>query len=146
MYPEVQEMLQDGTGVEVAAQTSPLAKRRDRFLHRVTVSTANGQFLVPTATSGRYKRAVASSSHTFEEEEDEDKQYCFCGQRNGGRVMIACDNGKRCKTEWFHADCVRIKNVERIRQRAWYCPDCLAGNNLSSTKGDMVNFKDRKSH
>ncbi|GAV01453.1 hypothetical protein RvY_12163 [Ramazzottius varieornatus] len=145
LYPEVEEMLQSEKEVDGIVQTSPLANRRDRFLQRVTVPTSDSPFLVPTTTSGRYKRAIPASSHTFEDEEDEDKQYCFCGQRNGGRVMIACDNGKRCKTEWFHAECVRIKNVERIRQRAWYCPDCLAGNSLGSIKGDLMNLKERKS-
>lgn len=45
--------------------------------------------------------------------------YCYCGQVSYGE-MIACDNAE-CKIEWFHFDCVGIK--ERPKGK-WYCSDC----------------------
>lgn len=45
--------------------------------------------------------------------------YCYCGQVSYGE-MIACDNPE-CKIEWFHFDCVGIK--ERPKGK-WYCSDC----------------------
>ncbi|XP_024399799.1 PHD finger protein ING1 isoform X2 [Physcomitrium patens] len=45
--------------------------------------------------------------------------YCYCGQVSYGE-MIACDNSE-CKIEWFHFDCVGIK--ERPKGK-WYCSDC----------------------
>lgn len=47
--------------------------------------------------------------------------YCYCGQVSYGE-MIACDNPE-CKIEWFHFDCVGIK--ERPKGK-WYCSDCSA--------------------
>ncbi|KAH9574795.1 hypothetical protein CY35_01G078000 [Sphagnum magellanicum] len=47
--------------------------------------------------------------------------YCYCGQVSYGE-MIACDNPE-CMIEWFHFDCVGIK--ERPKGK-WYCSDCSA--------------------
>ncbi|CAI1726252.1 hypothetical protein SEUBUCD646_0O02590 [Saccharomyces eubayanus] len=54
------------------------------------------------------------------ENEDEDKTlYCFC-QRVSFGEMVACD-GPNCKYEWFHYDCVSLKEPPK---GTWYCPDC----------------------
>ncbi|KAH3663684.1 hypothetical protein OGAPHI_005085 [Ogataea philodendri] len=50
---------------------------------------------------------------------EEDELYCFCQQVSYGN-MIACDNSD-CKYEWFHYDCVGLKEPP---QGIWYCPDC----------------------
>lgn len=49
--------------------------------------------------------------------------YCYCNQVSFGN-MVACDNPD-CKIEWFHFECVGIK--ERPKGK-WYCPDCAAFN------------------
>ncbi|EJS43451.1 yng2p [Saccharomyces arboricola H-6] len=54
------------------------------------------------------------------ENEDEDKTlYCFC-QRVSFGEMVACD-GPNCKYEWFHYDCVSLKEPPK---GTWYCPEC----------------------
>eukprot|EP00249_Psilotum_nudum_P011059 c22943_g1_i2 orf=316-1011(+) len=47
--------------------------------------------------------------------------YCYCNQVSFGE-MVACDNPD-CKIEWFHFDCVGIKDRPKGK---WYCPDCAA--------------------
>ncbi|ODV85947.1 hypothetical protein CANARDRAFT_190422, partial [[Candida] arabinofermentans NRRL YB-2248] len=51
---------------------------------------------------------------------EEDELYCFCQQVSYGN-MIACDNSD-CKYEWFHYDCVGLKEPP---QGIWYCPYCV---------------------
>lgn len=54
------------------------------------------------------------------ENEEEDKTlYCFC-QRVSFGEMVACD-GPNCKYEWFHYDCVNLKEPPK---GTWYCPEC----------------------
>jgi chromatin modification-related protein YNG2 len=50
---------------------------------------------------------------------DDDELYCFCQQVSYGE-MVACDN-PNCKYEWFHYDCVGLKEPPT---GVWYCPDC----------------------
>lgn len=50
---------------------------------------------------------------------DDDELYCFCQQVSYG-AMVACDN-PNCKYEWFHYDCVGLKEPP---SGVWYCPDC----------------------
>lgn len=50
---------------------------------------------------------------------DDDELYCFCQQVSYG-AMVACDN-PNCKFEWFHYDCVGLKEPP---SGVWYCPDC----------------------
>lgn len=50
---------------------------------------------------------------------DDDELYCFCQQVSYG-AMVACDN-PTCKYEWFHYDCVGLKEPP---VGVWYCPDC----------------------
>lgn len=45
--------------------------------------------------------------------------WCVCRGPEFGR-MIFCENSK-CLTQWFHFDCMRIKNVSKDD---WYCPNC----------------------
>jgi hypothetical protein len=46
--------------------------------------------------------------------------YCTCKQVSFGR-MVACES-ENCKIEWFHFECVGLKNEPTD---TWYCPDCL---------------------
>lgn len=50
---------------------------------------------------------------------DDDELYCFCQQVSYG-AMVACDN-PNCKYEWFHYDCVGLKEPP---VGVWYCPEC----------------------
>lgn len=54
-----------------------------------------------------------------DEEESDDTKYCFC-QRVSFGDMVACDNDD-CKFQWFHWECVGIKE-EPVGD--WLCPDC----------------------
>ena len=45
--------------------------------------------------------------------------YCFCWRGTFG-VMVACDH-RDCKVEWFHLECVGLKEVPNGK---WYCPNC----------------------
>ncbi|GMM47884.1 histone acetyltransferase [Pichia kluyveri] len=50
---------------------------------------------------------------------EDDELYCFCQQVSYGE-MVACDN-PNCKYEWFHYDCVGLKEPP---SGVWFCPDC----------------------
>lgn len=50
---------------------------------------------------------------------DDDELYCFCQQVSYGE-MVACDS-PTCKYEWFHYDCVGLKEPP---VGVWYCPVC----------------------
>lgn len=52
---------------------------------------------------------------------DEETTYCYCNGPDSGR-MLACD-GKQCKKEWFHFECLGIK--ESPESKKWFCDDCL---------------------
>jgi chromatin modification-related protein YNG2 len=51
--------------------------------------------------------------------DDENELYCFC-QRVSFGEMVGCDNDD-CKFEWFHYECVGLKEPPKGK---WYCPDC----------------------
>ena len=46
--------------------------------------------------------------------------YCLCGEEEGERAMIGCDN-PNCEIEWFHWACV---NIQEIPEGDWICPLC----------------------
>lgn len=45
--------------------------------------------------------------------------YCTCRGPSAGE-MVACE-GKKCKIEWFHFECVGLKEAPK---GTWYCPTC----------------------
>lgn len=47
--------------------------------------------------------------------------YCVCRSVSQG-AMVACE-GKNCKIEWFHFECVGLKEEPKGE---WFCDDCLA--------------------
>ncbi|KAF8898746.1 hypothetical protein BD779DRAFT_1485362 [Infundibulicybe gibba] len=68
-----------------------------------------------------------------DEDEDEDAEgedadgederlYCFCQKQSYGD-MIACDNENGCPYEWFHLNCVGLKQP---MPEKWYCSVCKA--------------------
>ncbi|KAH3677235.1 hypothetical protein WICMUC_001816 [Wickerhamomyces mucosus] len=60
---------------------------------------------------------------------EDDALYCFC-QRVSFGEMVGCDN-KDCKYEWFHFDCVGLKDQPKGK---WYCPDCTEKIKLQKEK------------
>jgi len=69
------------------------------------------------------KETVPAPVSAVEEEyvDPNEPRYCICGDVSWG-MMIACDN-KNCEQEWFHLDCVNLKEMPPRRSK-WYCPDC----------------------
>jgi COMPASS component SPP1 len=54
--------------------------------------------------------------------EEDDKLYCVCKTRyDEEKVMIACD---RCD-EWFHTQCVGIREEEVDLVDQFICPGCV---------------------
>lgn len=50
--------------------------------------------------------------------------YCFChNNNNSSGLLVGCDN-VGCGIEWFHGECVGIKNASEIAGKLWYCPTC----------------------
>ncbi|KAL3232122.1 Chromatin modification-related protein YNG2 [Nakaseomyces bracarensis] len=64
-----------------------------------------------------YQEELFSSMN--ENENEDQNLYCFC-QRVSFGEMVACD-GPNCKYEWFHYECVNLKEPPK---GTWYCPDC----------------------
>lgn len=64
-----------------------------------------------------YQEELFSSMNDNENEDQ--NLYCFC-QRVSFGEMVACD-GPNCKYEWFHYECVNLKEPPK---GTWYCPDC----------------------
>lgn len=67
---------------------------------------------------------------------DDDELYCFCQQVSYG-AMVACDN-PNCKYEWFHYDCVGLKEPP---VGVWYCPDCVKDVKKDTKKEKKKNIK-----
>lgn len=85
------------------------------------------------------KRKPEEDSEPTEEIDQDEERYCICDDVSYGS-MILCDNHVsampvrygivntnkiKCEKEWFHLDCVGLKDGELPARRAkWYCPDC----------------------
>lgn len=67
---------------------------------------------------------------------DDDELYCFCQQVSYG-AMVACDN-PNCKYEWFHYDCVGLKEPP---VGVWYCPECRKDVKKDTKKEKKRNIK-----
>ena len=60
--------------------------------------------------------------HTTVQKKDivsKDNLYCICQTPEDGN-MIGCDN-VNCKYQWFHLDCINMKQVPKS---VWYCHFC----------------------
>ncbi|XP_065004878.1 PHD finger protein ING1-like isoform X2 [Musa acuminata AAA Group] len=72
---------------------------------------------------GRKKSRLAAEPPGVELElpvDPNEPTYCICNQVSFGK-MVACDNAN-CKIEWFHFDCVGLKEQPKGK---WYCPNCI---------------------
>jgi inhibitor of growth protein 4 len=59
----------------------------------------------------------------------DEQLYCVCHEISYGQ-MIACENNE-CKKEWFHLECVKLKEIPT---GMWYCNDCLPQNTTTNLK------------
>ncbi|GIZ39652.1 hypothetical protein CKM354_000302700 [Cercospora kikuchii] len=79
----------------------------------------------------------SSATEAPEEYIDPDEpRYCICGDVSWG-TMIACDNETDCEKEWFHLDCVQLKDLPPRRTK-WYCPDCRKKLKVGQTTNGLV--------
>eukprot|EP01125_Pyxidicula_operculata_P021908 TRINITY_DN874_c0_g1_i1.p2 TRINITY_DN874_c0_g1~~TRINITY_DN874_c0_g1_i1.p2 ORF type:complete len:171 (+),score=17.40 TRINITY_DN874_c0_g1_i1:699-1211(+) len=70
-------------------------------------------------------KTVASVKVTDLDVDPNEPLYCTCRRVSFGQ-MIGCDN-KDCPIEWFHFECVGIK--ESNTKGKWYCDICKNKNN-----------------
>lgn len=63
------------------------------------------------------------------EEVEDDTKYCFCQSVSRGN-MVGCDNDD-CKYQWFHYECVGIKE-EPVGE--WFCSECVDKMNKKKEK------------
>ncbi len=111
-------------------------------------STPSGQTVASSRTTKRQKVYSHTNTPVYDEKtaqvpavtkaEDKSSQsqdaegetlYCFCQQGSFGN-MVGCDNDN-CKYEWFHYDCVGLKEPPK---GVWYCPDCTTLMNKAKDK------------
>lgn len=72
--------------------------------------------------SGRLQHPSNSNHSMFDQDSlASEKIYCRCRGAVHDPNMIGCDNGKNCKFEWFHYECVGITTPP---PGEWYCDDC----------------------
>lgn len=70
--------------------------------------------------SSKEKKKALKVETTEPEDNDNNKQlYCYCLQPSHGS-MVAC-NAEDCGREWFHWDCVGLRNSP---PSGWICPMC----------------------
>jgi hypothetical protein len=69
------------------------------------------------------ERLVFCQQHAPHEEDDDDTLYCICQRRyQEGEWMIECEH---CQ-DWFHGECVGVKESEADTIVNWRCPKCRA--------------------
>ncbi|KAF2677345.1 hypothetical protein K458DRAFT_319893 [Lentithecium fluviatile CBS 122367] len=93
-------------------------KKRRKGGSRASPSTTNDDESV-ASEAGTEDEEMSGMGGEGEEDESDDTKYCTC-QRVSFGDMVACDNDD-CKYQWFHWECVGIKE-EPVGD--WLCPDC----------------------
>ena len=76
---------------------------------------------IPVANSDGIIPIVTDSDKEPMDQDGEDytKLWCYCSQPSHG-LMIQCDNSE-CTIQWFHCDCLRIRNAPKGK---WKCQSC----------------------
>ncbi|SMQ46706.1 unnamed protein product [Zymoseptoria tritici ST99CH_3D7] len=90
-------------------KSSPRKRSRD--------SAAEGEDADEAAPPAKQQKRSRQSAGT---KDTRDVKYCFCESTSSGR-MLACD-GKDCKREWFHFECLDIE--EAPEEKEWFCEEC----------------------
>ena len=85
------------------------------------------------------KKKPEEDSEPADEIDQDEERYCICDDVSYGSMIlcdnhvrtppaldcVSCANSFKCEKEWFHLDCVGLKDGELPARRAkWYCPDC----------------------
>lgn len=94
-------------------------KKRRKGGSRASPSTTADDESVASEAGTEDEEMSGAGGGENEEEESDDTKYCFC-QRVSFGDMVACDNDN-CEYQWFHWDCVGIKE-EPVGD--WLCPEC----------------------
>jgi inhibitor of growth protein 3 len=94
-------------------------KRRPKNGSRASPSTTADDESVRSEVGSDDEEMGGMGGAEHEEDESDDTKYCFC-QRVSFGDMVACDN-ENCHLQWFHWDCVGIKE-EPVGD--WLCPEC----------------------
>ena len=71
----------------------------------------------------------APATNTDDQFKDYSKIWCYCSQPSFG-TMIMC-NSSDCSIQWFHCDCLRIRNPPKGQ---WYCPACRKSPRFNNKK------------
>lgn len=106
---------------------APVHLSAERALKNIERLSKGRRSTNPTTPRAAALAARAEEKGRKKEEEDtsmDDKLYCTCRKVSHGS-MVACE-GKNCKIEWFHFDCVGLTSEPK---GAWYCDQCLANMN-----------------
>lgn len=69
-----------------------------------------------------------AEGEAMEQDDEDNTKYCFCHKVSYGN-MVACDN-EECKYQWFHWDCVGLKEEP---EGEWLCSECTT--NLQGKRG-----------
>lgn len=93
--------------------------KRQRTEESKTPDPKIENFIPNNSTSLKLTSAKSPKADTGGNEE-ENELYCFC-QRVSFGAMVGCDNND-CKYEWFHYECVGLKEPPKGK---WYCSDCI---------------------
>lgn len=116
---------------ETAKDSSSSPPRRLRKSTRQAKQKAEAklqhQATIETSVGGSTQDASAAP------ESEEEEQYCFCGGRDDGTMMIACDE---CN-EWYHIRCLKLtaRHVKALSATStpFVCPSCKGERDESRT-------------
>ena len=92
-----------------------------QFFRSVILLELTGRYF--TRNSNRalspIKQATSTSVQDQASQNSKTVKWCLCHGEETDK-MVACDN-QNCNIEWFHFQCVRIKQAPRGK---WLCPEC----------------------
>ncbi|KAF4618527.1 hypothetical protein D9613_009709 [Agrocybe pediades] len=144
--------LTTATSIKISPATTP-TKHRSASPTTVSAPTAHvqqksrlsRQVRIPVVEDNNDEEEEAEEGEEEMEEEEEDAEddktlYCFCQKTSYGD-MIACDNEGGCPFEWFHLDCVGLKQPTPDK---WYCSVCTKEKGLVSSTTTTTTTSSRK--
>lgn len=68
----------------------------------------------------KQQKRNSTTTTTSRDETPASAKYCICNNVSSGR-MLACD-GKDCRREWFHFECLGIEEAPEGEE--WFCEEC----------------------
>jgi len=71
------------------------------------------------------KRGRKPKKAAKEASEEDDKLYCCEEPYDKAQEYVGCSNEAKCVgVEWYHQQCVGIKNSQAKRIKEWFCDAC----------------------